>query len=198
MTTYAFPSITPTTSAMRLQSFTSRFDNPITGGIQTVARGGEVWVVDMTFGNRVTSERAELIAFVAKLQGQRHRFTVKNHAEANRGAFGGTPLVDGADQTGNSITVDGCSLSVTNWIREGDFFQIGNELKVCTADASSDGSGNITISFAPAIRTSPSDNSAITTSNATGVFMLNQDPQWTNSPGGFMSMSISAIEDVNA
>ena len=82
------------------------------------------------------------------------------------GTQGGTPLVNGASQSGASLITDGWSNSITNVVRAGDIFTIAgvfavnaitkqtlNRLQqfVVTASANSDGSGNATLSISPAI-----------------------------------------------
>lgn len=197
MTTYTFPSITPNATQIQLLSNTAAFISPITGATQTLDRGGERWQMTMTFTNLTGANRADMQAYLAKLNGQQHRMLIPNHAESNRGAFGGTPLVFGGSQTGNSLNIDGCSLTVTNWIRAGDWFGVNGELKLCTADANSDGSGNVTISFVPRLRASPADNAAITTSGAAGTFILSQpNVGWSNTPGGFSDMTVTCFEDI--
>jgi len=203
MTTYAFPSVTPNSTMFSMESNTSIFQSALTGAIQTLDRGGEHWRVQIAFHNLKTPNNDVLLAWLAKLNGQQHRFTLHNHAAANRGAFGGTPLVDGASQTGKSINVDGCSDGITNWIRAGDFFAIDNELKICTADAnsasSSPGGGDINIAFAPRLHSAPADDAVITTSDATGVFMLDSaSVSWKYKPGGFTDCSFRAVEDIVA
>ena len=199
MTTYSFPSVTPNTSSIEYRSNTARFISPISGAIQTLDRGGERWIISLQYRNLKDADRAVMLAFLAKLNGQQHRFTLHNHAENNRGAFGGTPLVAGASQTGISLNIDGCSFSVTNWIRAGDFFSVDGKLKICTADANSNGSGLLTVSFAPRILTAPADNAPLTTSNGTGVFLLSDNgAKWSNRPFGFSDLSIVALEDIVA
>ena len=199
MTTYAFPSITPNASSIQLASNTSIFQSPLNGAIQTTDRGGERWVLNLQFMNLTGGNRAVLTAFLAKLNGQQHRFTMKNHAENNRGAFGGTPLVAGAAQTGKSLDIDGCSLTVTNWIRAGDWFGVNGELKMAVDDVSSDGSGLATLTFIPRLRAAPANNDPITTSAATGTFLLSENgATWSNRPGGLSDLSITAIEDIAA
>jgi hypothetical protein len=199
MTTYAFPSLTPNATMFAVVSNTSIFQSHLTGAIQTLDRGGEHWNVKIVFGNLKAPDSDILVAWLAKLNGRQHRFTLHNHAKTNRGAFGGTPLVAGASQTGNSINLDGCSFTITNWIREGDFFSIDNELKICTADASSDGAGLITVSFAPRLHAAPANNAVITTASATGVFMLDTESvSWNYRPGGFIDCSFGGIEDIVA
>jgi hypothetical protein len=98
---------------------------------------------------------------------------------------GSTPLVKGASQTGASLITDGWANS-TAVIKKGDVFTIADvnhvnpqsltsvataQQFVATADGTSDGSGNLTISISPSITTgtgfqtvdaSPGDNAAIT------------------------------------
>ena len=115
MTTYAFPSVTQNSSQIQYVSNTDRYISPITGAIQTVDRGGEHWVMTLQYVNLYGDNFAAMSAFLVKLNGQQHRFTLQNHAENNRGNFGGTPLVNGSSQTGNSLNIDGCSISTTKF-----------------------------------------------------------------------------------
>lgn len=199
MTTFAFPAITPTATQIDYRSNTMIFVSPISGSIQTIDRGGERWIMNLQFQNLSGDNRGELMGFLAKLNGQQHRFTLPNHAEPQRGAFGGTPLVAGGSQTGLSLNIDGCSLTVTNWMRAGDWFSVNGELKMATDDISSDGAGLATLAFTPRLRTSPADNAPITTTLGTGTFVLaDNGVSWSNSPGGFSDLSIMAIEDINS
>lgn len=101
------------------------------------------------------------------------------------GTYGGTPLVNGANQTGSSLVTDGWTATTTS-LAVGDVFTIagvyvvnpqtkqrGTRLQQFTVTTATvtDGSGNSTIAFAPAIVTSgafqnvsgaPADNAAIT------------------------------------
>ena len=101
------------------------------------------------------------------------------------GTKAGTPLVNGASQTGSSLVTDGWTAS-SDILNQGDIITIAGVYRVhpetkqstgelqqfvVTADASSDGSGNATISISPSIITSgakqnvsgsPADNAAIT------------------------------------
>ncbi len=102
------------------------------------------------------------------------------------GTQGGTPLVNGATQTGASLVTDGWSNSITGVVKKGDVFTIPGvyavnpvskntlgslQQFVVTADANSSGAGAATISIYPSIVTSgatktvsnsPADNAAIT------------------------------------
>ena len=62
--------------------------------------------------------------------------------------------VDGSGQKGSSLNVRLFTPNTTI-LREGEWFQIGNELKRMTADATTDGFGDATLNFKPPIRVSP-------------------------------------------
>jgi len=109
------------------------------------------------------------------------------------GPLGGTPLINGAGQgtssgyaATTSLVTDGWTAAAANRLKAGDVFTIANVFAVnpqsrtttgqlrqfvVTADASSDGSGNLTAVISPAIITGgqfqnvnsvPADNAAIT------------------------------------
>lgn len=197
MTTYSFPSITPNASRIELLSNTRTYVSPFSGAIQTVDRGGERWIVDLTFHSLTGAEKAEMAAFLAKLNGQEHRVTLPNHAENNRGAFGGTPLVNGTSSAGTTLEVKGASTGITNWARAGDWVSYDSQLKMVTADANSDGSGLVTLSVIPKIRQTTSDDDPITTSGGAGTFMLSgKGISWANRPGDFGDFSVQFVEDI--
>lgn len=101
------------------------------------------------------------------------------------GLLGGTPAVNGANQTGTSIIIDGASASITGWGNIGDVITFASvnavnpQSRVSTGalqqfvlqqTATSDSGGNITLSVLPAIvpsgqfqnvTGSPADNALI-------------------------------------
>ena len=111
----------------------------------------------------------------------------ENAATHTVGTLGGTPLVNGAGQTGASIAADGATASITNYFRLGDVIQFAsvedlnpqsyqstNRDKdfVVTSNVNSTAAGVLTIPISPSIVTSgpfqncdngPGDNDAITT-----------------------------------
>lgn len=121
----------------------------------------------------------------------------QNIAVSTIGTYTGTPLVNGASQTGASLVTDGWGNSLTTLLNIGDVFTIAGvygvnpqnrqstgqlQQFVVTATAASDGSGNSTISISPSIITSgttqtvtaaPADNAAITVYGASGTSTVN-------------------------
>lgn len=199
MTTYAFPSITPYSSSLELVTNTKTFRSPLTNAVQTAQRKGSLWSAKLQFRNLGGAERAEMQAFLTKLNGQEHRFFLHDHSYVKRGAGTGTLSVKGAGQTGSTLLCDGASLSVTNYLRAGDYVSFNNELHMVTEDADSDGLGDITLSLAPPIRKPTIDNGLIDIDvPVLGVFMLAGKVSWTNDVNRFSNFTIEAVEDVLA
>lgn len=108
------------------------------------------------------------------------------------GAYSGTPLVNGATQTGSSIALDGFGNNITSAIKKGDIVTFAGvnfahpltgadtgtlAQFVATADANSNGTGQVTLSIYPSIITSgatktvtasPADNAAVTIAGSAG------------------------------
>ena len=120
-----------------------------------------------------------------------------------RGIATGTPLVNGASQTGNTLVTDGWTTGITNIMRAGDYFHFDTptskrELKMITADVNSDGGGNATLTFEPPLRESPANNAALVVSSASCIMLLSADSvaRWQNHPAAFSSFVIDCIEAV--
>ena len=80
-------------------------------------------------------------------------------------------------------------------MKAGDFFSVNSELKMVTADATSDGSGNLTINFVPSLRSSPSDDAALTLSNPVVPMKLTGDSSSYNiNNASIYGISFSGIE----
>ena len=76
----------------------------------------------------------------------------------------GTPLVNGASQTGKTVITDGWGQNNTTVAKAGDPLQI-DQYHVYKEDVVTNGSGQATIEIMPALRTSPANNAPIVTSN---------------------------------
>ena len=199
MTTFTFPAITPSTNTFELVANTRTFQSPLTNAIQTSSRKGSLWRASLQFNNLSGADRKVMQAFLVKLNGQEHRFTLHDHSHTRRGAGGGTLRVNGGTQSGTSLVCDGATASVANYLRSGDYISFNNELHMVVADANSDGSGNITLSIAPPIRKTPADDTIVDyTVPVSGVFLLAGPASWQTTPSITTSFTIQAVEDVLA
>ena len=201
----------PNLKLVNLRGGSGLFSSGLVASAQTIIRGGALWVIDYTWTSLRDDDRADLMATFAEVESQSNRLRVPIYDNPKRGIYGGTPLVSGAGQLGSSIFVDNCYLNRTNWIRRGDYFSVivngEPELKLCTADASSNGSGEVTILFKPKFRAAPLDNAAIYVedgilSRPKGIFIVgNSTIGWSSRPGNASKLSsagLNLVEDVFA
>ena len=199
MATFPFPNITPATNTFELVSNTRTYTSPLTNAVQTASRKGSLWKASLQFNNLSGDDRKVMQAFLVKLNGQQHRFTLQDHSHTPRGAGGGTLRVNGASQSGTTLVCDGATASVTNYLRAGDYISFNNELHMVVADADSDASTNVTLSIAPPIRKTPADDTIVDyTIPVLGVFMLAGPASWNTTIDVHSSFNIEAVEDVLA
>ncbi len=179
-----------------LVSNTMSFSSPLSGAMQTLEMPGARWRCSFVMENLIEDDAALLQAMLVRLRGQSNRLLLHNFARpVPRGTATGTPLVKGASQTGASLDTDGWTAGITA-LKAGDFFGVNGELKMATADAVADGSGNATISFEPPLRSSPADNAAITTTRPLAIFMLSSpDAGWDTAPYLKTNVPIDLIEN---
>lgn len=197
MTILAFPTLTKAIPAMlewSLVSNTQSFDSPLSGAVQTVEMPGARWKAAFSLENLGAADAALVQAFMAKLRGRAGRFYLHNFARPTpRGTIAGTPLVKGASQTGASLLIDGCTVGTT--LLAGDYFGVNSELKLVVADATANGSGEMTLTFEPPLRSSPADNAAITTASPKAVFMLTGDEtKWTSRAPSLTTTPFNCVE----
>tara|TARA_R110000787_G_C13338800_1_gene438024 strand:+ start:305 stop:910 length:606 start_codon:yes stop_codon:yes gene_type:complete len=200
MSTFVFatdvPDVLPSTSAWELVSNSRVFRSPLTNAIQTAARKGSHWKISLSFDNLSGENRANMQAFLTKLEGQEHRFSITDHAFVRRGSGVDTGLVTGSS-SGNTLNFTR-SLTSSLSINKGDYINTNGQLFMCTAamDATTATTG-LSVGVAPAVRNS-SVGAVVELDAPTGVFMLTSSASWDTKPGLFSSFSIEAIEDVLA
>tara|TARA_R110000803_G_scaffold112881_1_gene181297 strand:+ start:315 stop:923 length:609 start_codon:yes stop_codon:yes gene_type:complete len=202
MSTYTFPAITPSANTFELITNTRTFQSPLTNAVQTVQRKGSLWKASLQFNNLTGDNRAEMQAFLAKLNGQTHRFYLPDHGFVRRGsapAVSDSIVVNGAAQTGSTLNVRDANLTVTNYFKPGDYIAFSNQLCMVTAACNSTGTGTIAVPVAPPIRKPTVDGAAIDyLFPVLGVFMLTSSASWDTQPGQISSFTIDAVEDVLA
>lgn len=175
-------------------------ESPFTFAEQVQEHQGEAWTIQATLKLLNRDQAEEYNAFLLKLHGRLGTFTMAvPGSETPRGVATGTPVVKGADQTGNILETDGWTISTTNIVKTGDFMQLGTgsdtRLYKILDDANSDGSGNATLTIAPKIKVAVADNDPIIISNAKGLFRLSSNSNPVNiSPPNQHTISFGAKE----
>lgn len=192
-----FASVTPT-----LQFVNSATKSPYSGERQAFRWPGEWWMLDFITVPCVRATAEEWLAFANKLAGAYGTFLMGDpSAETPRGIGGGTPLVRGAGQTGNTLDIDGCPPGTPGWMLKGDYFQLGtgstSRMYKLYEDANVDSNGRVTLQFAPALRTSPADNAALVIQAAKSVFNLDSNSvTWSVDINGHYRYSFKAVESL--
>ena len=162
-----FPT-SPAFQSLAVSSFQSTFvSRSISGRRQARQIGGQYWIMRASFPPMTRAQFAPIHAFVMAQRGRYESFTLTPPViSTGLGSPAGTPLVNGADQTGRSVVTDGWNNASTIF-KAGDYLKFANHDKVytVTADATSSGAGAATISIEPALITSPANDSAITYSS---------------------------------
>ena len=159
--------------------------SPFTYKQQIFSHQGQRWEADVTLPPMKRSDAEQWVAWLVSLKGLRGTFLMGDPVGCPpRSSAGGTPLVNGASQTGDTLNIDGCTASQTPWIKAGDYIQLGSassaSLHKVLADANSDGSGEVVLDIWPNINVAQADNATIVTSNAKGVWRLaNNESNWS-------------------
>jgi len=186
-----------TTARFGLETNTQKFESPFTKVSQRVLLSGSRWMASFSLPAMKRDTAAAWQAFFLNLEGAANTFYGYDpDGVIPRGTAKGAPLVNGGSQTGSSLLTDGWLASQTV-LRAGDYFSVNGELKMVTADVTSNGGGNATISFKPALRDSPLNNAVITVDRPICIMALVDDLQamWEcNEMGVYQPKTFSAVE----
>lgn len=176
----AFPSIrNPSEMSWRLRARTQTHTSPLDGTVQTLAMPGARWEATLTWRTLPPDQYRQLEAFLASMSGMAGRFWYGPVHAPRRATGGGSPVINGASQTGATISMRGFSAGAQAFLA-GDWFSYTDttsrrRLHQVTANVTANGSGVASVPIAPAIRRAGVDGAAVTISAPTGVFMLASD-----------------------
>jgi len=193
-----------TNSSFRLINSVSQNESPFSLRQQTYDWGGSRWEGEVTIRPYTYDETADLRAFLARLKGRANTFLYGDPdylVKGPRGSLAGTPLVNGASQTGNTIIIDGFTAGQSNVVRAGDYMQLGSgassELYMVLADADSSGAGSATLLLNRTLISPPSDNETPVFTNARGVFRLvDNQVEWSSNESSVTQITLAFKEAV--
>jgi hypothetical protein len=202
----AFPTVTGVAAVtLRGVNAVAISESPFTFKQQVIAHQGQRWEAEITLPPQKRATAETWAAFLMSLQGSRGTFLMGDpNAATARGSASttaGTPVVNGASQTGQSLTVDGLPASATGYLLAGDYIQLGGgssaTLHKVLQNVDSNALGQATIELWPYVRTSPADGATILVSNAQGVFRLtNNQADWSIDSASVYGISFAAVEAV--
>ena len=161
--------------------------SPFTYQQQVVAHPGQRWAASISLPPMKRVDAEYWVAFLLSLKGQIGTFLLGDPncvtAQGSASTTPGTPLVNGAGQTGDTLIIDGLPVSTTGYLLPGDYIQLGSSTttqfyKVLT-QVNTGVSGGATLDLWPNLRSSPADNATIIVANTKGRFRLKDNvTQW--------------------
>lgn len=200
-----FPVTLPATAPRRInirqKSVVAVGESPYTLEVQTQRHQGQVWLLEVEWPPMPRATAEAMVAALCSLNGREGTFLFGDTANKTpRGTATGTPLVNGAAQSGEDLATDGWTNSITGILKAGDWVQLGSSstarLHKVLADANSNGSGQATLTLWPRISpvATPADNSAVVISSPKGVFRLLADGQdWSIDALQIYGLTLSAV-----
>ena len=194
MTTITLPaSPKPQTMMWKLVQPAQNNISTWTGARQVLASGRGWWECQINYPPIVgTANFNAWRAFMALMRGAANDVQIPVDVTA-QSAIANTMSVNGANQTGRNINVDGLPNS-TAILKAGQFVTIGNQLLQLTADVTSNGSGQATLSFEPAIRVAPADNATVEFRNPYALMYMLEDASYSVEPGYVYSLNLNMRE----
>lgn len=206
----SYPLSLPTASGiarvnLRAVNAVSISESPFTFKQQVIAHTGQRWEAEISMPPMQRADAEQWISFLVSLNGVKGTFLLGDpNASTARGSASttpGTPVVNGADQTGDSLTIDGCPASATGYLKAGDYIQLGGgstaTLHKVLTDVDTNGSGQATLDVWPYIRTAPADDATVVVSDAKGLFRLGSNQtDWAINEAAFYGVTFPAVEAI--
>lgn len=197
--------LTPSAIEIGIKFNTQVHVSDLSGYVQTCELPGARWSMSISMAPlKRDSDAALLEAFIAKLRGQAVRAVMPVFSRATPlGLWGGSPVVNNnlggspsLQQTGTTLVVSGLTAFTT--FRAGDYFNLGSggQLLMVTDNGNADSNGTATLSIQPAIRSAPSQGTALVTASPVVPLMVLTDPhpRWRIKPGDINEYALDFIE----
>ncbi len=178
--------------------------SPFTFAGQAHEYAGKMWQADITLKPMRRSDAEKWITWLMSLKGQLGTFYLND-------PLGCTPLgsarnsdtvtINGATTSGNTLDIQSAPLSTTDFLKAGDYMQIGSgtsrQLFKVLQDVDTDASGTATVDVWPNVRTTIADNAPVTFESAKGVFRLaSNETSWSVNEASIYGITFGAVEAV--
>jgi hypothetical protein len=180
-----YPVALPTTTGIAMVTLSARnvvglSQSPFTMKQQVQKHAGQRWEAQVQLPPMDRDEAEVWLTFLMKMNGVFGTFLLGDPnggtARGSASTTPGTPVVNGASQTGNELDIDGLPASATGYLKAGDYIQLGSgssaQLYKVLDDVDSNASGEATLTIWPNLRSSPDDDATVVVSSAQGVFRL--------------------------
>lgn len=204
-----YPLTLPTTTGIATVTLSARnvvglSQSPFTMKQQVQKHAGQRWEAQVQLPPMDRDEAEYWISFLMKLNGVFGTFLLGDPNGATpRGGIKDNASdqmrVNGASQSGNSLNIDGATASVTDYLKAGDYLQIGGgataELYKVLNDVDSDASGELTVDIWPNLRSTPADDARVFAANTVGKFrMADNQVNFSIDQASIYGLTFQAIE----
>lgn len=140
--------------------------SPMNGDVNTYSLPGSRWGRTVTFRRQTYAQRRVVEGYLLQLEGQANRIRMWDFTNPTPGGTmnqTGVTVSALAAQFAESIILTGCGNTLT--MKSGDWFEVttsaGQQLLRCTADATSNSSGVMTVNFKYRLRGSVAATSSV-------------------------------------
>lgn len=187
---------------LRAENRTARTTSPFTLAAQIHVQAGQRWRAEVTLTLRKRADAEQYIAYLSELAGGVGEIHLGDPAGATpRGSWAGSPAVNGANQTGQTLDIDGLTANESGIALAGDYIELGSgttrRLYKVLEDADADVNGEATLNIWPRLRESPGDNAVIVTADTRGTFEIPaQQFGWGWRPPSLTQISFTALEAI--
>jgi hypothetical protein len=204
MSTITFPStLNPATFTWAQQrrdvAFSSLF------GSQAAVLSSPLWMVTLSAPNMLSTgtEAGAWKSLLLQLRGKVNQLELWNMAQpAPNGTMRGTMLLNGGHAQGATTLSIIAATQPAKTLLAGDFIGLGDgttsqQVVMVTADATSDGTGLISVSIEPPLRNGFANASAVAWDKPSALFrMTNTKSSWEYAPGKLISgFALDLVED---
>jgi hypothetical protein len=175
-------------------------ESPFTFDQQVHQHQGQVWRMTCELNPLARISAEPWIAWLQSLNGRYGTFLMGDPSGTTpRGSAGGSPKLSTGSATGLTVPIYAASSGTTNWLRAGDYIQIGtgadSRLHRNLQDVNTTSGGVATLDIWPRLRTTPASGSAVVVSSTVGVWRLMDNAAvWTVTGPGIYRIAFSAQE----
>ena len=191
----SYPLNTPTTIGfesieLRAVNATITSQSPFSYKQQVISHTGQRWEASVSIPSVLRDLAEPWAAFLTALKGQTGTFLLGDPLSATpRGTVSSCTLTGTAGDDSVAVTMTGCLLA-------GDYIQLGSGTTARLHKVLVDQTGSGTLEIWPALRSTYS-GATVTTTNAKGVFRLNQNmSSWQISNANSYGIAFEAVEAI--
>lgn len=182
----------PSSFKLTLQVSQRANSSPFGGSEQVIDMLNDRWVCDLSLPARDQAGAAALEAFIASFRGMANTVDLWHYLRpVPRGTLRGTLLTSGTQAQGAAQLVlsGGTALGT---LLAGDLLGAGGQILMVSADATANGSGNITVPIANRLRAAIATGQSVTWNKPTAPFrkLANSDVDYTPGIAGGVDLTL--------